>query len=116
MGVVGSGWEWLRVRGEAERHCNQVHNPHPTTTNNHHQQNKVNQVVLWDRIVRTPAEAAALSVPSLKQKYAFVDRGQGLRGRPLRLTLAWSVMPRVGALFLRSKSFEAGALPEEYVF
>ena len=71
--------------------------------------------MIWDKIVRDKADAV-LSLPSLKHKYAFVDRGQALRGRPIRLTLNWNVMPRVGALSLRSRSVDAGALPEEYVY
>jgi signal peptidase complex subunit 3 len=71
--------------------------------------------VLWDRIVRTP-EDAVISVPAMKQKYALLDRGMGLRGRPLTLSLVWNVMPRVGALFLKSRSFPVGSLPEEYVY
>jgi signal peptidase complex subunit 3 len=71
--------------------------------------------VLWDRIVRAP-EDAVISVPSIKQKYALLDRGMGLRGRPLALTLTWNIMPRVGALFLQSHSVPVGSLPEEYVY
>jgi signal peptidase complex subunit 3 len=76
--------------------------------------NIVNEVVLWDRIVRSKDEAV-LSIPSVKHKYAFLDRGSGLRGRDLTLTLAWNHMPRVGALLHASRSFPAGRLPDEYV-
>ncbi|KAI8469269.1 MAG: 22 kDa subunit of signal peptidase [Monoraphidium minutum] len=79
------------------------------------EENKVNQVVLWDKIVRSPSEAV-ISLPALKHKYALLDRGSGLRGAPLALTLGWNVMPKVGALLLHSKSFDVGPLPEEYVY
>lgn len=85
-----------------------------TTTHLSHQ-NKVNQVVLWDRIVRNK-EDAVFNINNLKTKYALLDRGQGLRGRPLTLTLTWNVMPKVGALFLQSRSFPVGTLPEEYLY
>lgn len=74
----------------------------------------MNQVVIWDRIVRTPEEAV-IYVPGLKQKYALLDRATGLRGREVNLSLAWNVMPRVGALTLEKRSFPVGRLPEEYV-
>lgn len=74
----------------------------------------MNQVVLWDRIITSKADAA-FSEPALAHKYALVDRGHGLRGAALKLSLNWSVMPRVGALFLRSKVFDVGTLPDEYV-
>ncbi|KAF8059715.1 signal peptidase complex subunit 3A [Scenedesmus sp. PABB004] len=71
------------------------------------------QVVLWDRIVESPADAV-LSLPSLRQKYAWLDHGAGLRGAEVNLTVAWNVMPRVGRLFTVSRSFPVGRLPEEY--
>lgn len=71
--------------------------------------------MIWDKIVRDRSEAK-LVIPNLKHKYALVDRGQSLRGRPLRLTLGWNIMPRVGALLHRARTFEAGTLPDEYVF
>jgi hypothetical protein len=71
--------------------------------------------VLWDRIVRSKADAV-LSIPNLNHKYALLDRGHGLRGRPLTLTLAWSVMPKVGALVVKTRSFAVGTLPEEYIY
>lgn len=79
------------------------------------EENKVNQVALWDRII-TDKDDAVISVNSLKHKYAFLDRGQSLRGRNVTLTLTWNVMPKVGALALRSRSFPAGQLPSEYVY
>lgn len=62
----------------------------------------------------SPSEAR-LQLPALRQKYVFVDRGRGLRGRPLNLTLAWNVMPRVGVLYTQSRTFAAGTLPAQYV-
>ncbi|GBF90486.1 signal peptidase complex subunit 3B [Raphidocelis subcapitata] len=75
----------------------------------------VNQVVIWDRIIRTPEEAV-ISIPALKQKYALLDRATRLRGREVNLSLAWSSMPKVGALSLDKRSFPVGKLPEEYVY
>lgn len=76
-------------------------------------ENKVNQVVLWDRIVQRQQDAH-LKVKSLRLKYQFVDRGNNLRGLPYNITVAWDVMPKVGRLFIRSKSFPMEPLPAEY--
>jgi signal peptidase complex subunit 3 len=74
----------------------------------------VNQVVLWDRIITRQADAH-IQLPSLRQKYAFVDMGRRLRDRRLNLTLRWNVMPRVGALYTGEASFPAGPLPSAYL-
>lgn len=76
-------------------------------------ENKVNQVVLWDRIIERK-EDAHIKVRNLKQKYAFIDQGRNLRGLPLNLTVAWNVMPKVGRLFTVQKTFDVGTLPVEY--
>eukprot|EP00879_Flechtneria_rotunda_P005280 GHRR01005566.1.p1 GENE.GHRR01005566.1~~GHRR01005566.1.p1 ORF type:complete len:170 (+),score=34.84 GHRR01005566.1:289-798(+) len=75
--------------------------------------NKVNQVVLWDRIVERK-EDAHLKIKALRQKYAFIDQGRNLRNLPLNLTFSWNVMPKVGRLFTQHKSFAVGNLPEQY--
>jgi signal peptidase complex subunit 3 len=76
-------------------------------------ENGINQVVLWDKIVERKQDAN-LRIRSLRQKYAFIDQGRNLRGLPLNLTVAWNVMPKVGRLFTRSKTFAVGTLPDEY--
>lgn len=75
--------------------------------------NKVNQVVLWDRIVQRKKDAH-LKIKSLRLKYPFIDQGKNLRGLQYNITVAWDVMPKVGRLFIRSKSFPMEPLPEEY--
>ena len=75
--------------------------------------NKVNQVVLWDRIVQRQKDAH-LKIKSLRLKYPFIDRGQNLRGLSYNITVSWDVMPKVGRLFIRSKSFPMEPLPSEY--
>lgn len=76
-------------------------------------QNKVNQVVLWDRIVQRQQDAH-LKVKSMRLKYPFIDQGNNLRGLPYNITVAWDVMPKVGRLFIRSRSFPMDPLPSEY--
>lgn len=75
--------------------------------------NKVNQVVLWDKIVQLKQDAH-LQVKNLRLKYPFIDRGNNLRGLPYNITVAWNIMPKVGVLLLDSRSFPQQPLPDEY--
>eukprot|EP00887_Chlorella_sp_A99_P006015 scaffold27.g6015.t1 len=61
-------------------------------------------------------EDAVLHLPALRQQYpyAVTDQGFSLRGREFNVTVAWNVMPRVGALFSRSRSFGPFWLPDSY--
>ncbi|CAH1266957.1 SPCS3 [Branchiostoma lanceolatum] len=77
--------------------------------------NKLNQVVLWDKIIRR-GENARLDYRSLHSKYYFFDDGKGLRGNQnVTLTLSWNVIPNAGTLprisGVGSKIFQ---FPEEY--
>lgn len=77
--------------------------------------NRINQVVVWDKIVEAQADAN-LHIPNLRQKYAFADKGRNLRDKDINLTVAWNVMPRVGALYTDSRTFKVGRLPKEYSY
>ena len=48
-----------------------------------------------------------MQLPNLRQQYpyAVTDQGFSLRGRDFNVTVAWNVMPRVGVLYTRSKTF-----------
>lgn len=71
-------------------------------------------MVLWDAVVAS-RPAAHLKLPDLKQEYPFLDQGNGLRGNKVNLTLAWHVMPRVGALREGSVTFPgAVVMPSDY--
>lgn len=60
--------------------------------------NKLNQVVLWDKIIRR-GEDAMLAYNDLKSKYYFFDDGHGLRAnKNVTLTLSWNVIPNAGTL------------------
>lgn len=50
----------------------------------------------------------------MRLKYPFIDQGQNLRGLPYNITVCWDVMPKVGLLYIRSKSFPMEPLPAEY--
>lgn len=45
---------------------------------------------------RLVQDKAVIKLRGHKTKYAFIEQGRNLRGRDVNLTLAWSIMPRVG--------------------
>ncbi|KAG8235679.1 hypothetical protein J437_LFUL015737 [Ladona fulva] len=60
--------------------------------------NKLNQVVLWDKIIQR-GENAVLDFKNINTKYYFWDDGNGLRGHEnITLTLAWNMIPNAGLL------------------
>ncbi|XP_045480529.1 signal peptidase complex subunit 3 [Harmonia axyridis] len=60
--------------------------------------NKLNQVVLWDRIILR-GENAKLNYKNMNTKYYFWDDGNGLRGnKNITLTLSWNIIPNAGFL------------------
>ena len=61
-----------------------------------------------------PARAQAnalIQVPALRPQYpsAITDQGFHLRGRAFNVTVAWNVMPTVGALLTRKRTFSGAA-------
>ncbi|XP_071949507.1 signal peptidase complex subunit 3-like [Antedon mediterranea] len=62
------------------------------------EQNALNQVVLWDKIILR-GNAALLDYRGIKMKYPFFDDGNGLKGHDnVTLTLSWNVIPNAGML------------------
>ncbi|TSX30750.1 Signal peptidase complex subunit 3 [Bagarius yarrelli] len=58
----------------------------------------MNQVVLWDKIVKR-GENTRLELRDMKSKYYFFDDGNGLRAnKNVTLTLSWNVVPNAGIL------------------
>nr|CAB3266525.1 signal peptidase complex subunit 3-like [Phallusia mammillata] len=60
--------------------------------------NKVNQVVLWDKIIMR-GQDANLNINKMNTKYYFFDDGSDLRGRKVTLSLHWNVIPNSGYLW-----------------
>ncbi|XP_011438788.3 signal peptidase complex subunit 3-like [Crassostrea angulata] len=59
---------------------------------------QLNQVVIWDKIIRR-GENAMLDYRSINTKYYFWDYGNGLKGnKNVTLTLSWNVIPNAGTL------------------
>lgn len=62
------------------------------------EQNKLNQVVVWDKIVEK-GDNYKLDLKGAKTKYYLWDDGQGLRGNNnVTLYLTWNIIPNVGSL------------------
>uniref|UniRef100_T1JM89 Signal peptidase complex subunit 3 n=1 Tax=Strigamia maritima TaxID=126957 RepID=T1JM89_STRMM len=60
--------------------------------------NKLNQVVLWDKIIQR-GENSLLDFKNMNSKYYFWDDGNGLKGNSnITLTLSWNVIPNAGNL------------------
>lgn len=76
---------------------------------------KLNQVVIWDKIIRR-GENAIIDYRKANTKYYFWDYGNGLRGnKNVTLTLSWNVIPNAGTLpKVMGDGHHRFAFPEEY--
>jgi len=72
-----------------------------------------NEVTVWDKVIKTTEDHKVVDEVFLS-KYKLVDNGAGLRGRDVNVTLAWNVMPYIGALYYQEKTFTA-KLPSDYL-
>ncbi|CAN8006490.1 unnamed protein product [Ixodes hexagonus] len=79
------------------------------------EKNVLNQVVLWDKIIRR-GEEAMLDFKSLHTKYYFWDDGHGLKGnKNVTLTLSWNIIPNAGSLpNILGTGAHSFAFPAEY--
>lgn len=77
--------------------------------------NTVNQVVLWDKIIKR-GDNADLDYRTMNTKYYFWDDGNGLRNnKNVTLTLAWNVIPNAGTLpKIRGIGTHTFEFPDEY--
>jgi signal peptidase complex subunit 3 len=77
--------------------------------------NKLNQVVIWDKIIRRN-ENSLLNFKDIKAKYYFFDDGHGLRSnKNVTLTLSWNVIPNAGTLpKIRGAGSHQMQFPDDY--
>eukprot|EP00889_Picochlorum_renovo_P003284 jgi/Picre1/30314/NNA_005678.t1 len=75
-----------------------------------------NEMVIWNRIIQSKANAK-LDIRKLQKMYPFVlsDQGKSLRDTEFNVTVAWNVMPHVGRLYTRKKTFTGLAFPSYYI-
>ena len=81
--------------------------------------NKMNKVVLWDKIVEAidPPEAKIIKEDNVFVEYALVDQTDELRGKDVKLTLMWDHMPLTGVLYMGGQDESTAStfrLPETY--
>lgn len=80
--------------------------------------NPVNQVVLWDKIVEAVdgPENMVFTKDNIYCKYALIDqRGGGLRGKDVTLSLVWDHMPLTGSIHMDKSVYNSTfTLPESY--
>ncbi|CAF4461580.1 unnamed protein product, partial [Rotaria magnacalcarata] len=57
----------------------------------------LNQVVLWDKIIRR-GENARLNLHDIATKYYFWDDGDYLKSNNVTLTLGWNIISNAGRL------------------
>lgn len=79
-------------------------------------ENKLNQVVLWDKIIKR-GENARLDLREMNCKYYFFDDGSGLRGHNnITLTFSWNTIPNAGIIHrIKSPDTHRFSFPLEYV-
>jgi len=79
------------------------------------QNNILNEMVLWDKIVMN-GEKMDIDMKSAKTKYYFRNDGKGLLGHEnITLILNWNVMPNMGDLkWRKSGDTHSFKLPTEY--
>jgi signal peptidase complex subunit 3 len=75
--------------------------------------NSLNQVIIWDRIIKSPEEAL-IKEKNEFVKYALIDQGQELRNKTIRLRLVWDHMPLTGRLYEGSANMSTFTLPAKY--
>uniref|UniRef100_A0A182N3A6 Signal peptidase complex subunit 3 n=1 Tax=Anopheles dirus TaxID=7168 RepID=A0A182N3A6_9DIPT len=80
------------------------------------EQNALNQVVLWDKIILR-GENANLDFKNMNTKYYFWDDGNGLKGhKNVTLTLSWNIIPNAGLLpSVFSHGQHSFKFPEAYI-
>jgi signal peptidase complex subunit 3 len=78
---------------------------------------KINQVVIWDKILEAIDPVKEIKQDNVFVKYALVDQGDELRGKDVQLQLMWDHMPITGFLYMGEQPKETMTqftLPSEY--
>ena len=78
---------------------------------------KVNQVVVWDKILEAIDPKKVIKEDNVFVKYALVDQGDELRGKEVTLQLMWDHMPITGLLYMAEQPASETTkfqLPSEY--
>eukprot|EP00981_Chlorochromonas_danica_P001665 scaffold367_cov274-Ochromonas_danica.AAC.14 len=74
---------------------------------------RLNQVIIWDRIIQSPEEAYIKEYNEFV-KYALIDQGEELRNRTINLKLVWDHMPLTGRMYVVDEKKSSFKLPGSY--
>ncbi|EGD74889.1 hypothetical protein PTSG_07117 [Salpingoeca rosetta] len=74
----------------------------------------VNQIIVWDKIMRRDIDDPRISLRDMKLKYPFYDDAHGLRGNNITLSLHWNVVPVAGLLPRNSEGHVTIKLDDQY--
>jgi len=76
--------------------------------------NSLNQVVLWDKIIRR-GENARINLRDIATKYYFWDDGEHLRSNNVTLSLGWNIISNAGRLpHIRANGSTSFVFPDQY--
>jgi signal peptidase complex subunit 3 len=78
---------------------------------------RLNQVVLWDKIVEAKDPIKIIDETNVFVKYGLVDQGDELRGKEVTLQLQWDHMPITGLLHMDEQPISTAStfeLPPSY--
>lgn len=76
--------------------------------------NPINQVVVWDRIIRTK-EDAVISEQGVRAEYVLADQGYNLKDAEVQLFVGWDITPVAGPLIGGRSNGTRLTLPSEYI-
>jgi signal peptidase complex subunit 3 len=75
----------------------------------------MNRAVIWDRIIRKEEEALIQEI--VDTKYHLNDQHASLRGKNLKISLNFDVMPIVGLLKIsQSHCLQSFRMPDKYLY
>eukprot|EP01135_Chromosphaera_perkinsii_P012345 Nk52_evm13s2640 gene=Nk52_evmTU13s2640 len=78
--------------------------------------NRINQVVLWDKIIEVDKHPLTVKVKNKGTKYHFFDDGSGLAGHSnITISLHWNTIPLTGILFRNSHGHQRIEFPSHYM-
>jgi signal peptidase complex subunit 3 len=76
--------------------------------------NVVNQVVVWDRIIKN-VEDANIDEQAIRAEYLLADQGYHLKNADVKLHVGWDITPITGFLHGGRSTGAHVTLPDEYL-
>lgn len=76
--------------------------------------NVVNQVVVWDRIIKSPDDAL-IDEQAIRAEYILADQGYNLKNADVILKVGWDITPIAGLLHGGHTPGVHVTLPDDYL-